>query len=269
MPSLNANFDWVDTPNPAERGFSIIAKESPSDVLPDFLNQTVLWNNCPTWIKRAEPVPAALRGYTLVHCEKVGFQLRRFVFGKTRTDEERNTAFQEVWIKRPYEWPTVLIKLWFEKGSLPLASQRADGSIVDAARTHPRMKIRPGRMYPTWFRTRRFLSERPWPRRVSRSPTPITDSVSWSFDGCDGHLPEILHPGCRFPQYQTSGQTVFGAGTPEVEIGGDIVAQEFPPTPMIDWERYSVEDTAQSVGGFHLRELVEAYPPVDDRETTS
>jgi len=269
MPSINSNFDWVDTPNPAERGFSIVAKEDINDVLPDFINSVVLWSDCPKWIKNAESIPSSLQGYTLVHSAKAGYQKRAFIFGRTRTVEERNTPYTVNWVKRMEYWPTVLLKLWFEKGNLPLASQDVSGNILNAARTHPRSRTRDGKMYPTWFKISDFLSERPWPRREQRSPTPITDSINWSFDGCSGSLPECLHPGCRFPQYQTSGQVLFGAGTIETSIGGDLVAQEFPPTPMTDWEKYPTEDSTQNIGGFWHRQLVEACPPIDDRENQS
>jgi hypothetical protein len=263
MPSINTNFDWVDTPNPAERGFAIIAKEGPQDELPDFNTSAIYWSDCPQWIKAAETVPTALQGYTLLHSEKADYQKRRFVFGKTRTDLERNTPFQVSWVKRMQFWPTVLIKLWFEQGNLALTSKAADGNVV-----HVRSKSRDGALYPTWFKTSRFLSERPWPRSTHRSPTPITDSISWSFDGSSGSFPECLHPSCRFPRFQSSGKVLYDTGTEATEIGGDLVAQEFPATPMTDWEVYPVEDTPQNISGYWFRELVEAYPPIDDRENT-
>lgn len=264
MPSINTNFDWVDTPNPAERAFSITAKEGVSDMIPDFLSNAVLWRDCPAWIKNAESIPESLQGYTLVHALKADYQKRTFIFGRTRTDQERNTPFQVSWVKRMQFWPTVLLKLWFEQGNLSLSSKQSDGSVV-----HVRSKVRDGATYPTWFKTSRFLSERPWPRNMHRSPTPITDTVNWSFDGSTGNIPECLHPGCRFPRIQSSGKVLFGAGTPEVEIGSDAMAQEFPATPMTDWEVYPVEDTPQNINGFWFRELVEAFPPIDDREHSS
>lgn len=269
MPSIDSNFDWVDTPNPQERGFMITAKEGPNDAIPSFIEQTIFWSDCPDWVKRAESIPPALQGYTLVNAYKSSYQKRSFVFAKTRTEAERNTPFRINWVKRPTFWPTVLLKLWFEKGNLPLSAQLADGTIQNAARTHVRSKSRDGKIYPTWFKISEYLSERPWPKRATRSPTPITDSIHWSFDGNEGGFPECLHPHVRFPMYQTSGQVVFGAGTVETSVGSDIVAQEFPATPMTDWERYIEEDTSTNVGGFYLRTVVEAYPPIDDREDTN
>ncbi len=264
MAIIDQNFDWVDTPNPAERCFSITAKEDALSEIPDFLNTVVLWSDCPQWIKRAEVVPPALQGYTLVHALKAGYQQRTFIFGRTRSVAERSTPFHVEWEKRPKDWPTVLYKLWFEEGNLPISAPDAEGELQFAKRLHKRSKYRQGAVYPTWHKISRFLAERPFAK--TRSVTPITDSIEFSFDGIKGGFPDCLHPGCRFPQFQTSGKVVFGAGTPSVEVGGDIVAQEYPPTNMTDWEKHVVEDSRYQVSGMYFRQLVEAYPPVDDRE---
>jgi hypothetical protein len=62
------------------------------------------------------------------------------------------------------------------------------------------------------------------------------------------------------------------AGTVDKGVGGVILEQEFPPTPMEDWEVYPVEDTRREVipgGLMEHRILVEAIPPIDDREVIS
>lgn len=268
MPSLGANFDWVDTPNPTERAFAIVAKESAADMVPDYLTAPVLWTECPGWIRRAEAVPKALQGHTLVHCEKAGYQKRRFIFGRTRSEEERATAFKTEWVKRPKDWPTVLLKLWFEEGNLPLTAVGADGAVQSAARPHERSRFRRGGVYPTWFKIRHFLSERPF--KKGRSITPVTDSIHYSFDGISGKFENCLHPGCTFRQYQTSGRVIFGVGTTATEVGSDMVVQEYPPTNMQDWEKHVVEDTPTPVFGdrstMYYRRVVEVIPPVDDRE---
>jgi hypothetical protein len=264
MPLLDQNFDWVDTPNPAERCFSITAKEDAGCEIPDFLNTVVRWSDCPAWIKRAETVPPALQDYTLVHAVKAGYQQRTFIFGRTRSVEERNTPYQVEWVKRPKEWPTVLYKLWFEEGILPLSAAGEGGSVEYAKRLFERAKYRRGGVYPSWHKISHFLAERPFAK--THSIVPITDSIDYSYDGVQGSFPECLHPGCRFPQYQSSGKVVFGAGTPTVEIGGDLYVREYPATNMTDWEKHPIEDNRYQVSGMYYRQLVEAYPPIDDRE---
>ncbi len=264
MPSINSNFDWVDTPNPTERAFTITAKEGVSDMIPDFYNNVVLWSDCPQWIKKAEAIPESLQGYTLVNAAKADYQKRTFTFGKTRTPEERNRPYHVEWELRPKEWPTVLYKLWFEEGSIPKSGVDAKGGILTVPSLLERSKFRRAGVYPTWHRISRYLAERPFAK--VQHIAPITDTIKYSFEGIDGGFPDCLHPDCRFPQIQNSTKVLFGAGTTGVEIGGDVVAQFYPATNMTDWEKHVIEDSRYPVGGMYFRQLVEAYPPIDDRE---
>lgn len=267
MPATST-FDWIDTPKPTERAFKITAKEDPSDQIPDFINQRITWATCPGWIKKAETVPVSLQGYTLVHAAKAGFQTRNFFFAKTRTTAERRTPFETTWVTRPFPWPTVLLKLWAEEGVIPVSALAADGEIQSVGGTLFRDRHRPGGSYPTLFRIQHFLSERPFPKK--RHLTPIPDSISWEWDGVRGSFPSCLHPGVVVTNQYTTGNVVFGFGTPTKEIGGDLVSQEYPPTDMEDWESHVIEDTRNNVlGTLQHRIVVKAYPPIDDREVKS
>lgn len=266
----DSKFDWHDTPDPRVRLFSIVAKEPPTaGPIPDFLNTTVTWATCPKWIKEAEAVQPSYQGWRLVHAQKAGYQSRRFYFAEIRTQSQRRTPFKTRWVKRMFSWPTVLLNLWFEEGNLPLSGVDASGNITSAKRIHERVRYRPGNMYPTWFRIRHFLADTPFGKK-NRQQIPITDSIHWSFDGSSGSFPECLHPGARFTAFQTSGKVVFGCGTPETGgVGSDLVTQEFPPTPMQDWQKYVIEDTRNEVmGTMEHRILVEAYAPLDTRDET-
>ncbi len=265
MPSINSNFDWVDTPNPTERAFTITAKEGVSDMIPDFYNNVVLWSDCPQWIKKAEAIPESLQGYTLVNAAKAGYQTRTFTFGKTRTLQERNKPYHVEWELRPKDWPTVLYKLWFVEGAIPNSGADGNGNLVSAPSLLERSKFRRAGVYPTWHKISRYLAERPFPK--VQHITPITDTIKFAFDGTKGSYDECLHPDVTFPQISTSSKVVFGAGTTGVEIGGDFIAQFYPATNMTDWEKHVIEDSRYPVGGMYFRQLVEAYPPIDDRET--
>lgn len=108
--AANPSFDWIDTPNPTLRGFTITAKEDTSDTIPDFLNATVLWSDCPKWIKSAEAVPPSLQGYRLIHSAKAGFQMRQFVFAPTLTREAAQTPYRSYYETEPsMYWPKVLL----------------------------------------------------------------------------------------------------------------------------------------------------------------
>jgi hypothetical protein len=262
------NLDFWDTPNPTERGFVITAKEDNlADTIPDFLNTVVLWSSCPAWVKRAFEVRGDFQTYRLVHAVKAGFQQRSFYFAKVRTDTERSTHFAESWVKRPFSWPTVLLKLWAEEGRIPLSAVDSAGKIFSEPSKLVRSRYKPGGMYPTWFRIRHYLSEKPFPRSQSQR-IPITDAIHWEFDGMRGGFPECLHPGVTVPNDSTTGAVVFGFGTPSVPVGGDIVQQSYPPTNFKDWpDRYVLEDDRRQVMGMLMehRVKVEVFAPYEYR----
>jgi hypothetical protein len=274
------DFDFFDLPNPRERGFVIVAEEKPSDhPLPDWLDldAPVLYSALEAsadykWITHGSTVAGDLRGYRLIHAAKAGKMKRAFYFCPSRRDEQREAAIgKERWIKRPFYWPTVLLKLQFEKGNLPLSAINAAGEIMDGARVHPQSRSRPGNQYPTWFRIRRFWSDEPFEKNDMHL-LPTTDSISWAFDGSSGSFPECLHPGCHFPMINTSGEIIPNAGTIDTDEVADMDVREYPPTPMTDWEPYVLEDTRKEIieGGLaEERILVEAFPPIDDREIST
>lgn len=267
-----SNFDWWDTPNPTERGFVIEAGEQDQDCeIPDFMNSTVLFSDCPDWITREAQVITALQSYRLIHAEKAGVLRRRFYFARVRTEDERDTPFRaERWIKRMWSWPTVLLKLWAEKGSVPITGVDSAGELQSTDSLLERVRYRKGDTYPTWFRMTEYLSESGFGDQGNRQIVPVTDSIHWSFDGFGGSFPECLHPGVTVPNNLTSGQVLFGFGTPEKGIGADIVRQDYPPTNMQDWEPYPIEDDRKVVLGLmEHRILIEAFPPIDDREIQS
>jgi hypothetical protein len=269
-------FDYWDTPNPTETGFVIVAGEKDRRVpIPDFLNQVFLYSDLEEhadykWITHAAAVVGDLRGYRLVHAAKSGVLQRAFYFARVRTQEERGQAFHESWVKRPFSWPTVLLKLWAEEGRLPLSAVDDAGGIVTTENLLVRSRHRPGGMFPTWFRIRQYLSEVPF-GRSSRQQVPITDAIHWEFDGMRGGFPECLHPGVTVPNDTTTGAVKWGFGTDSDLIGEDLVKQEYPPTLMTNWTKYVLEDDRQKVMGLLMehRTLVEVIPPTDTRENVS
>lgn len=262
------NFDYFDTPNPTERGFTVEADESNiiDSPLPDFINDVVTWEQCPRWIRHGCEVEGELRGYRLIHTQKSGQLKRVFYFARVRSDEERLKHFHESWIKRPFSWPTVLLKLWAEYGRIPLSAVDTEGNILNEPSRLVRTRYKPGGMFPTWMRTRHYLSEKPFPKSSSQR-VPITDSIHWEFDGMRGGFPECLHPGVVVPNDSTTGAVVFGFGTPTVSIAGDMIQQKYPPTNMHDWQRYVLEDSRNKVVGLMMehRIVVEVFPPTEFR----
>ncbi len=109
------NFDWIDLPDPTKRGFVVIARESDRECdIPDFLGSTVLYSDCPRWITNAAQVISELQGYRLIHAEKAGELLRRFVFAPPLTREAAQTPYRSYYETEPSMfWPAVWLSSRF------------------------------------------------------------------------------------------------------------------------------------------------------------
>ncbi len=95
-------FDFFDLPDPTRRGFVVTAKEDNlSDTIPDFLDTTVLWSDCPAWVKKAFEVRGDFQSYRLVYAKKSGYQLRSFYFAPPITTEEAETPFRTYYETEP------------------------------------------------------------------------------------------------------------------------------------------------------------------------
>ncbi len=106
-------FDFFDLPNPTSRGFVVTAKEDNlSDTIPDFLDTTVLWSDCPAWIKRAFEVRGDFQSYRLIQANKAGYQLRSFYFAPNLSRESAQTPYRSYYETEPsMYWPKVLLSL--------------------------------------------------------------------------------------------------------------------------------------------------------------
>lgn len=263
MPSIAPpRFEWHDlpsTPHDKNRSFAIYTPQielQQDIVLPDL---AVTWAESPKYVRDVERVKESLQGYKLRHHEKAG-QGRLFYYGKVLTEEERVTPFLEWPVRRMHFWPTVLLKLWFEKTTDAITGREY---LLDRA------KYRDGDSYPTTFIIRQFLSDEPWPQERFSRIFPLTDSVRWNFLSNQGSFPECLHPKCEYPSFQTPGSVLFGAGTVGNLPTTELVKQEYPATTMEDWEKYSVEISTNRVLGQWFYEEIIALPPIDDREVTT
>ena len=268
-----SNFDWWDTPDPTERGFVIEAGEPQPQALedcqlPSFINNVVTWADCPNWVKHAATVPTNLQGYRLIHAQKAGLMKRHFFFARIRTDEERITPIAPAsWKKQPFRWDTVLKRLWAQESQMPLSGADAEGNFQSIEQWQTKVRLKPGGVYPTWFRTRYFLSEKPW-GKASEQVVPVTDSIHWDLDGLVGGIPNVLHPGVVIENTNTSGRVKEGFGTVDQDHGSELVLSEYPPTPMTDWVDYVVQDDRQKVVGqlMELRIVVDVFPPDEVRQ---
>jgi len=264
MPSIGPpRFKWEElpcTPWNQLRAFTIYVPTCETDQTKTLPSLGVTWSDSPAWIKNVEAITVpALKTYVLRMQTQAG-EGRLFTYGPVLTQVDRDTPFRPPYHKRQqYYWPTVLSKLWFERHAV--SGQEV---ILD------RDKHRVGQTYPTVFETREYFSDVPWDKLKFSKLFPITDTVSWNMGSNKGSFPECLHPDCAFPSQQltTTGSVMYGAGTvaSDADIGYDLVQQQYPATPMTDWERYVVDvQTFSVLGMWHMIETW-ALPPIDDRE---
>lgn len=266
-------FDWWETPDPQDPGFVIEAGDpTPQSaehcLIPAFLDEVVTWAQCPIWVRHAAGVPPNLQGYRLVHIQKAGKMKRHWFFARIRTPKERLKQIgQSSWRKQPFHWHSVLKKLYAQASLLPLSTADGEGNIHSTENWQTKIRLKPGGTFPTWFRTRHFLSEKPWPR-ASAQRVPIPDAIHWQLDGLEGGLPSVLHPGVVVENNNIGGAIKDGFGTLDQDHGAEFVQQSYPPTNMIDWMSYVVEDERQSVIGklMELRIVVDVYPPDEVRK---
>jgi hypothetical protein len=272
MPSIQPPlFEWHDlpcTPYNGNRVFSIFVPESETDqtkVVPVIgtgpNDPETTWQTSPDWVRSVQAVNAGLRDYVLRMHQKAG-RGRLFFYGKKLTAEELRTPYRKTFERRQQFWPTVLLKLWFDKVTVDVGGKPQD-QVFDHA------KYREGQTYPTVFQTNFYQSDTQWLKARFSRLFPLTDTIKWAFPSNQGSFPECLHPLCTFPGSTDSTRAqVFGAGTPEIEIGGDYVKEIFPATSMQDWEKYTVEITKSEAFGMYDYAETVALPPIDDREVT-
>jgi hypothetical protein len=266
MPSIAPpRFSWLDLPctkwKPDIRAFNIYVPSSENgfnDALP-LLGTT--WGLCPSWIKTVQAIPPTLQDYVLRDHAASGDGGRVFIFGPVLTTQQKTTPFRPAYHNRRQQyWPTVLLKLWFEKHQI-----NGQDVILE------RMLHRDGQTYSTVFETLEYITD------VQRSKTQlsrlqqITDSIHWNLGSNSGSVPECLHGDVSFQNFTASGSgsVLFGCGTVESGIAGQQSKQEFPATPMTDWERYPVEIQSNYVMGYWHYIETWAIPPIDGREDMS
>lgn len=145
------NFDWIDLPDPTKRGFVVIARESDRECdIPDFLGSTVLYSDCPRWITNAAQVIPALQGYRLIHAEKAGELLRRFVFAPPLTREAAQTPYRSYYETEPSMfWPAVWLSSRFFRS-------------FDDDKYNVRSQYRPAYQGPTRVLIEEFYSPTPF-----------------------------------------------------------------------------------------------------------
>jgi hypothetical protein len=257
-------FDWFDLPNPQIRGFVIDAGEpqphSLADcTLPAFKTSTVLWSDCPDWVKHAATVPTALQSYRLVHIAKAGKMRRQFFFAPNLSRETALVAYNSsADIDPSMFWPAVLLSL--------ASYKRLDGSYI----TRPRYKN--AYQGPTRVLIEEFFSPVPFeiPHYEPMIDRSVNDEIGFTYSiGLETYYQSVGSVNlllCLHDEIDISVPL-----DPALTVGGvSYVNAAFyeAATNYTDWpDSIVVDDRQREVLGGWLRRRVTAYRPMIVRVT--
>jgi len=259
-------FQTVTTPNPTELAFyQLVADTSMRpDKIPAVETTYAQWvATFGPGIRKAEGWDTYVYTFTEDGPNIEGTQYRAFYFGKARTQEERDTPFQEFVTNRNYAWPPVLEEIgFFRDYDVPINSPSYLPSVMaQAPRIYVRKKLVPAVVCDSRCKVQRFLSETPWPAAAFQHMQPIPTDVSWQFLSNSDGVPRCLHPDVTITSDLNGGNIVQGSGSPGATVA-QSANQFFPATNMSDWAPFVLEDTQQPVKGLWLREKVTIFPPI-------
>lgn len=271
-----ATYRWrlVQTPNPSEFAFAVfvpqetIAKNPTFAPFPGDLFKDLGVENGKSygWIPDAalaQDDRFGLYVYVQMFVLKDGAEVM-FVYGKPKTEEEKNTAFR-VTNRRfgNHRWPPILKALGFitdynfPRSANSIRNNGAASGIVVAPNYYVREAYIPEVNEGTRFREEEFFS--PTPFNIPRYPVPQATSVSYDINGVRGRFPECLHPEIVVPPTATaSAQMVGGFFFP---MSGNLEGQRFPRTNFRTWTSYVLMHTQEQMEGGWYGRRVRVFPP--------
>lgn len=254
---MNPSFDFLDTPDPTKRGFFVIAKEDNlADAIPDFLNSVVLWSDCPAWVKRSFEVRGEFQSYRLIHTEKAGPQLRRFVFAPPLTREAAQTPYRSYYETEPSMfWPAVWLSSRFFRN-------------FDDDNYNVRSQYRPAYQGPTRVLIEEFYSPVPFeiPLYVPLSDGAVNEDIGVSISSSGGveywlsFGRFVLEP-CLHPAFNIAVPI-----TPSITVGIVVYTTAYANaegTHYEDWpDSLVIDDRQNQVLGGWVRRRVTALRPM-------
>lgn len=190
-----------------------------------------------------------------------GSLLWEFYFTKNRGDDlfREPIAFRTENTTKPHSWDDVIMRMGFiEDPTQPLAVQ-VGTSRVEVSRLFDRFWHLPGGVYATKMKVEVFLNHEAFPEDMFLLNTPVPTTVSWALRNSSGRM-KALHPHIRFPETQTGGTVLDGAGT----IGNPIVLnqyQDFPATNHPTWIQHVADEDVSQIHGVRRLVRTTVFPP--------
>lgn len=192
-----------------------------------------------------------------------------FIFGKPRTEEERNTPFRTRPIRfGNHPWPGVLKGIRYERdSSFPLCTEGPNGELIFSDRHYLRLSMISAASGGSTFVLEEFLSDRPF--NLGRYPVPLGELVQGDYLDSSFSIDNVIHDNLEIEDMVT-GSRVRVPENPDASGsgGGVLKGQYFPRTNFTDWRPHFIADEQEIVNGLHYRQRVMVHPPRRPRVRT-
>lgn len=210
-------------------------------------------------------IPEAWQGYVFVECEPSAQNMAAFKFVKPKTQEERETAFEEYVDYVDHPWPNVIYAIVPTRDDrFPRSSSYVDSSnteiIVNAPRWYMRKVWKKGLVYNSKITVRKYQSDHtPFGEAFLEHIQPVPGVVEWDFNGAQDTM-EGLHGDIWIPSHGNSYVT-FSGGTASNVLAPNPGTRHFEPTVFEDWAPYILSARQVQTDGVFSCEIIEIEPP--------
>lgn len=186
------------------------------------------------------------------------------IFGKVRTQEERDTPYRTLTSFGDHRWPPILEALAFFKdaafGRSTYGSKGGKSAIITGPSYFVRQVYQCEVNEGSRFISEEFFSDVPFD--IPTYPVPIPRAVYYDVPGAHGGFQECIGPEIRIPNFQTA-NAAFVVGN-QSAASGSVRGQYYPATDMEEWTSYILTDQQDFTSGYRRRRIRVIPPLVDD-----
>lgn len=184
------------------------------------------------------------------------------VFGKNKTEAEKNTPYDSWTESGNHYWHPVLLSVrFYPDTNFPLSTNGPDGGIILASRLYDRVEYVPAQTEGTLFQHDFFLSSTKFV--IGQNEVPVPRAVQWSYHGSEGSFPECIGPKLNFPAMRTA-YAAYSTGGGAVSASGSAPGQSFPACNFEQRRPYVLRESQQQLdSGLWQMERVTVFPPPD------
>lgn len=265
MGKVTNQFQITATPDPnAEAFFTDLDQEVLSGFRAGEWPRTSDAGNTPTVYQNwryglPERIKAGYGDYLYVKKAALGGGGVRFYWSANKTEEQKNTPFQETKSFGNHYWPPILLGVDIEKSRMPRTVN--GGNIIYRGAKYEGIPIWiPSADTGTQFVLKEYFAAQPFD--IPQWDTPITAPVSFALPGsAPFNFPESLHGDITIPQLQDELST-YNVGTSQVlNMVGSTSGWFIPHTNFKTWLPHVLYDRQTETDvGWH-RQQMWVFPP--------